>query len=430
MHIRLGIIGPEDSIALLRNVCQEFNGDFSIMEKSYVDFEDLQDLSTLAKDVDVMLFSGQAPYFWAKSHLGLDVPSIYIPRNGTCLYKALFDIYRDGIDISSLSFDTINRKDIEETYRELAIPLAEVLTIDYEKYLPYDKLINYHFQLWHEGKTKAAVTCLTKPYEELKKLGVPTYRIYPTSSIIRQKLEKAIMCGEHIKLKEIQMALLMVRVEDIDDVLFENSSYQLKIQLLELHQIILEYADETNATVVKTGDTEFMIFTTRGCLEESTNIFEGSPLLKAIKENSPLKVTIGIGFGRTAKMAEASARQALRLSKESGGDSCFVVTEEGKITGPLKEDKSQPLTPWDLSLEQMAQKLNMNVLNLMKLKSSLRRLSKNTITPKELSTCMNISQRSARRILSQLEEKGAAKIIGIKSLSGKGRPRQVYEVFI
>lgn len=428
MNIRLGIIGPEDSLSFLKDVCREFSGDFTIVEKAYDNFEDLNDIK--AQDVDVILFSGQAPFFWVKSNLGLDVPCVYIPRNGTCLYRVLFDIYRDGIDVSALSFDTISTRDIEETYRELNLPTAQISTIDYDKYLPYGELIDYHHKLWKKGKTRAAVTCLAKPYEELKKLGVPSYRIYPTRSIVRQKLEKAILYGESIKLKETQMALLLVRVEDIDDMLFEDSSYQLHIQLLELYQIILEYGDETNATVVKTGDTEFMIITTRGCLEECTNVLIGSPLIKAIKNNSPLNVIIGIGYGRTAKMAEANARHALRLSKGSGGNCCFLVTEEGNIIGPIKEDKYQAQNPWDTGLQELAKKLSMNVFNLNKLKSSLRRLDKKDITPKELSTSMNISQRSARRILSQLEEKGAAKVIGIKNMSGKGRPPLVYKVLI
>lgn len=71
------------------------------------------------------------------------------------------------------------------------------------------------------------------------------------------------------------MALILVRVEDIDDVLYESSSHRVQIQLLDLYQVILGYGDETSATVTKTKDTEFMIITTRGRLEESTEVFLG-----------------------------------------------------------------------------------------------------------------------------------------------------------
>lgn len=430
MNIRLGIVGPEDSLILLRKVLGEFDREITVVEKAYEDFEDLRDIASMAQDVDIILYSGQAPYFWVKSNVNIDTPGVYIPRNGTSLYKTLFDIYRDGKDVSALSFDTISPRDIEETYRELNLPLSEVCTIDYDKYLPYEEIIDYHKNLWAKGKTRAAVTCLNKTYEELKRSGIPAYRILPTISGVRHSLERAIMYGESIKLKETQMALILVRVEDLEDTLYESSNYKLQIQLLELYQIILGYGDETNATVTKINDKEFMIITTRGCLEESTNIFLGSPLLRALKSNTNLKVTVGMGFGRTAKMAEANARQAARLSKESGSDCCFLVTEEGKIIGPIREDRRQNQYLTDLSLEELAKKLNMNIAGLSKLKTSLRRLGKNSVTAKELSECMNISQRSARRILAQLEEKGAAKILENKSIAGKGRPSQVYQVLI
>lgn len=129
-------------------------------------------------------------------------------------------------------------------------------------------------------------------------------------------------------------------------------------------------------------------------------------------------------------MAEANARQAVRLSKENGSDCSFLVTEEGKMIGPMRTNRLKAETIQDFNLEEQAKKLNMNAVNLNKLKTSLRLLGKKEITPKELSTCMNVSQRSARRILAQLEEKGAARIVGIKSMSGKGRPRLVYQVLI
>lgn len=430
MNIRLGIVGPEDSLILLRKVLREFDREITVVEKAYENFEDLGDIATMAQDVDIILYSGQAPYFWVKSNVNIETPGVYIPRNGTSLYKVLFDIYRDGKDVSALSFDTISRRDIEETYMELNLPLTQVFTMDYDKYLPYEKLVDYHKSLWNEGKTHAAVTCLNKTYEELKKSGIPAYRILPTISSVRHSLEKAIMYGESIKLKETQMALILVRVEDVEDTLYESSNYQLQIKLLELYQIILGYGDQTNATVTKINDTEFMIITTRGCLEESTDIFLGSPLLRALKSNTNLKVTVGIGFGRTAKMAETNARQAVKLSKENGSDCCFLVTEEGKVIGPMREDRGAIKSVADLDLEELAKKLNMNVINLSKFKSSLRRLGKNKVTAKELSEYMNISQRSARRILAQLEEKGAAKILENKSVLGKGRPSRVYQVLI
>lgn len=430
MSIRMGVIGPKDSIELIRSVAEEYNGEFTIIEKVYESYEELESLKSFYRDLDTLLFSGQAPYFWVKTRENPDIPMVYIPRNGTCLYRVLFDLYRDKVDVSALSFDTISKAHIEETYKELKLPLCEVNTIDYDRYLPYEEIIDYHVKLWKSKKTKAAVTCLQKPYEELSRLGILTYRIFPTRSIIRQALEKALLYGESARLKETQMALILVRAEDVNEMLHERSNYQVQRLMLDLQQILLDYSEQNQASIVKTGDTEFMLVTTRGSLEESTNLFSGSPLLKSIRANSPLRVTVGIGFGRTARIAESNARTALSLSAREGGNCCFLIAEEGKVIGPMRSETSSCSGELEMDLEDLAKKLNMSILNLRKIKSALRHINKTGITPQELGAAMNLSERSARRILSQMEKKGAARIVGNRALYDKGRPRLIYKVLI
>jgi hypothetical protein len=430
LSIRIGVIGPKDSIELIRSVEKEINGDFTIVEKIYKSYEELENIKSFYKNVDTLLFSGQIPYFWIKAKENPDIPMVYIPRNGTCLYRMLFDLYRDKVDISALSFDTIKKSHIDETYRELSLPLREVYTIDYDCYLSYDEIISYHIKLWKSQKTKAAVTCLQKTYEELNKLGIPAYRIYPTRSIVRQYLEKALLYGESVKLKETQIALIIVRAEDVNDMLNERSSYQVKRLMLELEQVLLDYSEQNQASIVKVADTEFMLITTRGNIEEYPSYYTGSQLLKRIKVNSPLKVAVGIGYGRTARMAETNARAALSLSAREGGNCYFLVIEEGNILGPLRPELSSYSEDFSLDLDKLAKKLNMNILNLRRIKSALRHINKTEITSKELGIAMNLSERSARRILSQMEKKGAAEIVGDRALSDKGRPRLVYKILI
>lgn len=430
MSIRLGIIGPESTVELIRSVGKEVKGDFTMVEKVYKSYEELKNLKSFYQDMDALLFSGQAPYFWIKTQENIDIPMLYIPRNGTCLYKVLFDMYRDNVDMSSLSFDTIKKSHIEETYGELNLPLGEVNTMDYDRYLPYDEIIDYHKEMWKSKKTKAAVTCLQKPHEELSRIGILTYRIYPTKSIIRSTLEKALLYGESTKLKETQIALIIVRAEDVNGMLNEQTSYQVRRLMLELEQILLDYSEERQASMLKIGDTEFMLVTTRGGLEEYPNLYSDSQLLRKIKTNSPLRVSVGIGYGRTARMAETNARTALSLSAREGGNCYFLTVEGGNVLGPYMPEVSTSPEKLSIDLEDLAEKLNMSVLNLRKIKTAIHHINKTEITAQELGVAMNLSERSARRILSQMEKKGVAKITGNRTLFDKGRPRYIYKIFI
>ena len=53
---------------------------------------------------------------------------------------------------------------------------------------------------------------------------------------------------------------------------------------------------------------------------------------------------------------------------------------------------------------------------------------KDTITANDIAEVLNITLRSARRILNSLNESGIASLIGKEQPAGRGRPRQVYKI--
>ncbi|MGB9866418.1 MAG: HTH domain-containing protein [Bacillota bacterium] len=426
--MRLALIGPPDSIRLIREVAVEFGEGFKLVEKPYRSFEELKDVNGFCKEhaVDVVLFSGQVPYHWVKQQENLDCPALYIPRDGTCLYRSLFDVYRDGVDISALSFDTVKKETIIETYQDLRLPMGEVYTFEYEGYINYEEVTRYHLELWSSGKTVAAVTGLNTPYWQLKEKGVPVYRMFPTRSIVRESLRKALLYGESVRLKHTQLALVLVRPGLKEDGL-ANLGYTAQQLVLDLHRTLVEYAQQIQGLVVKLRDTEFAIVATRGSLEEVTNCFREFPLLDSIERNLPMKVGIGIGLGRTALSAEANAREGLRLALTVGRHSaCFVVTDDGKVLEPIYSRGNYP----GEDLVSLSSSVGLRPTTLSKIKRALQRLDREHITSQELASAMGISERSARRVLSRLEEKGLAEVLGGNPVRDKGRPRLVYRLML
>ena len=60
----------------------------------------------------------------------------------------------------------------------------------------------------------------------------------------------------------------------------------------------------------------------------------------------------------------------------------------------------------------------------------MRKLSSEVISSQELAQYMQITQRSARRILTELEEKGFAEIVAEEKPYMRGRPRKVYKILL
>lgn len=81
----------------------------------------------------------------------------------------------------------------------------------------------------------------------------------------------------------------------------------------------------------------------------------------------------------------------------------------------------------DTSLENF-KKLGMSGATIYKLYCLCDSIGSNRITAAELANGFAITLRSARRILTTLENHGVAKVVGEEQLNGRGRPRYVYHI--
>jgi hypothetical protein len=421
--IRIGLVGPADSMKLIKNVAKDLPEGFSLSEYSYKGLEDLQNLEGFCRDVDSLLFSGPAPYYWVKERFDPGIPMMHIPRNGTCIYKVLFNILRNKGDFSYLSFDTIARKDILEALEELSIPYKEIKTLEYEGLISFEEVTQFHLDNLKQNENTLIITGISGPYKALTSMGIMAYRIHPTNPIIRSSLEKAILYGESETHKESQIALVIIRANQPKPEEENQFDYSYQKQLLDLYQLLLDYSDTIQATALKTGDNEFMLVATRGSLNNTPCISKSLP--QYIQANTSLLVSMGIGYGKTARIAKNHARMAVSLSKKNNGYCCYMVTDEGEVIEPQIKR-----TVNGSNLNQLAKELEISVESLSSIKQALRRLGKSEITSKELSLSLNLSERSARRILSHLEAVGAARVIGNQSIFKKGRPRSVYKVLL
>jgi hypothetical protein len=68
MRIRLGVVGPSDSVELVKNAAKGFSK-IDIIPFAYKQIEETSDIILQNKPyVDQWLFSGQAPYHYALSN--------------------------------------------------------------------------------------------------------------------------------------------------------------------------------------------------------------------------------------------------------------------------------------------------------------------------------------------------------------------------
>lgn len=429
-RMRLGIVGPTDSVELILAVAKEREDVFSPLPLVYNDASEVPEiLETHRTEADVLLFSGVVPYRYGLTVPRWDKPLLYIPHTGSSLLRVFLQIISTAkLPLDRMSFDTYSRAEIVESFRDIGLPLPRIYLKDYDGIVSAAELTEFHYSLWAKKQTQVAVTCFHKTAEELKAFGVPAFRISPTRNNIRRMLETAIRTMEAIRYSESQIAVCHVAIDAFDTMVRDaGSSYAVNRIEIRLHEILLDFAQEVGGSVIPQGGGKHMIFTTRGRITAVTQDFTVLPLLEAIARKLRVHVSGGIGFGTTAYQAEENAHIAHGLAKRLGQGHWMIVTDDHRAIGPLNAgNRYNYLLGGDNAKQRaLAKRLRISMFTLHRLAAFINELDKDTVGINEIAARLDITPRSARRIMTALREAGAAYLCGEES-AGKGRPYKLY----
>jgi hypothetical protein len=430
LKIRLGVLGADDSLEILQSVIDRYP-EFESLPIVYWKEEEIIDLiKPYVDQVDMWLFSGQVPYTIAKEWGGISKPIFYVQHTGSSLYKTLLYImYERKTSVSEISFDTLHPSELARILAEAGISDQPSFVKHYEGEIHAEVLAQYHYELWKEGKTKAAVTFLRTAYLELERLGVPVFRVLPAQATVTSLLNFALRTHEMLHFRDTQIAVQMIEVDSFAGLAKETFSTDeiFKMEMKVTEKLLL-FAKGLQGSLKSAGPGRYVIFTTRGLLNKVTGNFTTIPTIDGLSDQDIEAVTSGIGIGQTVYEAEIHAGKALLTAKEHGQGAWMVFFDDKTVSGPLGKEKQITYTYASKELQALSEQTSLSVATLSKIQSILMNIGKKEINAHELAHYMQILPRSARRILLELEEKGIATVVGEENPHPRGRPRKIYRI--
>jgi DNA-binding MarR family transcriptional regulator len=428
MGIRLGAIGIEHAIKILEEVVKEYP-EYSFYPYIYQTPEEISYvIEAQQQAVDVWLVFGQMDESriqkWGKSQK----PVFCIPYRGASLFKILCEIFYKGIRIEDISFDTIPQDDLKRGFDEMNIVYGSLYVKDYANDAQIQTYIDYHADLWDKGKIRAAVTGIWKVKDQLELLGIPAYCVLPVRVSVRTVLNMILREFDILRLKDAQIAVQVFDFELYTDNEKFYSMDDLYNEESKMFQKLISYAKIIQGSLKSAGQGRFFIFTTRGMLAACTDKFTRIPALKELEAIERKLTACGIGIGMSANEAELHAVTALMHARRHGNGSWVVIMDDKEITGPLGRSEQLTYRYFSRELQDISDTTSISVGNLSKIVNILQNYGRNTISAQELAVAMQILPRSARRILTKLEEKGLAQAFGEETPHSRGRPRKVYTI--
>ncbi|WP_371372721.1 GTP cyclohydrolase [Sporomusa aerivorans] len=427
---RLAIIGPADSVELILSVARQKEEIFVLVPIIYREAAEVPIiLSQRAKDADIFLFSGIVPYNYALSVPRWTKPLLHIPHTGSSLYRIFVQItHQTGKSLEHISFDTFSLWEIEETFRDIGQPMPPVYIKHYEGVISASELTSFHCDLWNKGQIQAAVTCFHQTSEELNALGIPAFRIWPTRDSIRASLDAAARVAESIRFLEAQIAVAHVAIDGYGNLVRgANSSYDVNRIEVRLYEILIDFAQQIGGSIISQGGGQYIVFTTRGRIAELTRDFTVLPVLDVIMQKLRVHVSGGIGFGATAYQAEENAHLAHGLARRQGAGQWMIITDEHVAIGPLNTVAylRYPVGEGKAKRKTWTKLLQISPITLDRLADFMEKVASSAIRVDELAAYLDITSRSARRIINTMQSAGLVQYCG-EEASERGRPRKIY----
>lgn len=431
---RLAVVGPSDSVKLVCEVAKELNTVLQVFPVIYQNAAEVPEiLKRYDKEVDLWLFSGKAPYWYAVNCQNTQKPLYFIPHTGSSLFRVLIQMSKnENLTLNNISFDSFSKKEIEEAFSDISPDIPNYYLLDYDGVISADAVTQYHYDLWKQKKTQVAITCFLSSYLSLKELGIPAYRIWPTRDNIRTMLTIATSKAEANHFKDSQIAIQHISIEGYADFVRESAStYAAKRVESKLYELLLSYTEAVEGSIVQHGNGQYTLYSTRGRIEQLTNQFTVLPILDEITCKMTVSVNGGIGFGSTAHMADENAHLALGLARRAGKSKWMVVLDDKTVFGPLNSANylQYALRTDDLVMRSLANKLKISVTTVNRILAACDKLDQESISAEDIASYLAITSRSARRLLSSMVDQDLAIMTGEEAV-GQGRPRKLYHLYL
>ncbi|MGH8793779.1 MAG: hypothetical protein ACRDXX_14190 [Stackebrandtia sp.] len=399
----IGVMGPADLVDPVAATAEE-TGRAPVTRIPYRHEAEAPRLVERHRDeVDAWLFTGIVPHTIAESEKVLDRPAEHVSYSGVTLLSVIVRLLSKGRAVRALSVDTLDANEVRETLRAAGLTETECDVLKYRNGQTSRQVVDFHREA-HErfGPDATALVCLGSAYAALRE-EIHAVRVAPSRRDVREAVESLLLKAQSRHYSDAQVAVGFAAVDGD-------------------RAILDPLLGELGASSFALDDGRVAFVTTRGPLWSATREFTRLPRLAALAE-AARAVHIGIGIGRSAAEAEALAHTAWGRARDVGpvGAALAQTNEAPRILeAPAATPDEAPV-----DLRRLASRAGVSKKTLLAVRRLADSREAGEVTAQDVAEAFGMHDRSARRLVKQLERAGLAAPVG-RRISGPGRPTVVY----
>lgn len=396
--IKLAILTPKNSYEKIKKSLKDIES-----EVKYIFYNNLYDLENLylknAQKYDGIITSGPIGYEIIKNSVELLTPLYHFDISKGDLYKYLFKILKENpkIDFSRVYIDFISPEKKEYWFQDIFKKEEEPIfyKINFSNKNLYETLKNNYTNLKNNKKMDIVLTRISNMVEFLKNEKISFDFLFPSEENIKNTVLEVIKDIKILKSEKKQIIfgkLLLNEVSaDIEEEIHSVSKNCIVKILDKSIEILMIYEDFINSNI-------------------------------ALNLKKKLKMNFFSGWGKGNNINEAryNAEKAYKKSKETNFEVVYLVSTNSEIILSEIDDEKKK----NIEIIEKLKELNITKQNSEKLIELFR--SKEKVSCASLAAYLDISERTANRLLVKLEENNLA-ISNLIKIS-RGRPKKLYQL--
>ena len=424
----IGVFTTEPYLRYIMRIDNEMRKYGNITYLPYSSIEHLQYLyEQNAEQFDAFLFSGSYPYkIIMKEHGNLTKPHAHFNISDRDYYKliARLAVQQPQLDFSRVYFDKPEIPvDFSAIFDRPDVPMLGTAPIDWQNvdasdwYLP---LIKYYREVWDSGKVDLLVTRFGSMEDYFKQNQIRHEFIFASSESMLETYHGLIM---QLSATAMHDSAACIGLVCPGQELIEAQRSELKIRLEACNKQL-----GTPFLIYEHGD-HYELTTNISLLKEMSQQYTTCPVTAYLGSGLDFPVCVGWGCANNVIDAHLNAQRAVKEALLCKSSSAFIVMADNVIIGPLSSIRR--ITYTDAPNQQtskLSNRLSISPLYISKIISVLKQKGSDTLSSGELAFYLNITTRSASRILSKLEEGGVAVVQYNRQLNLRGRPTKIYKI--
>lgn len=437
---KIGVIGHIGNIKLIEATAATYFKDVDIIHFESSTLDQLETtigyLKAQLRHLDGLYYTGNIPYELVNHTIHTDLPSAYIEHDQSKLQRTLLEAsVLNHYDLTRVSIDSYSQDNVYRTYKEIGLsPKAleiHIAPLNLLNHQLLDDIYIFHRDRHNHDHTSFAITGISNVYEHLIDNNIPALLIKPTTDAIKHTLSNLLLQITSVNNSESQIVVISIEIDIPSEynLVLENE-YQLLLEKNHVSEEVYQFTQRIQGAVVETGTHNYQIFSTRKHVESETNQLQSLPLLKRIKDNTSHTVSIGIGFGTTARQAKYNASTGLNKALKKGGNQAYIVSDGGTY-GPILpgiEGDTQSDAISDSVFQIISDATGISINTIYRIHCIKDQMKKDLFTSKELALEFGTSPRSMNRLIEKLELGGYVAIEGSKIINGSGRPSRILKL--